>query len=322
MKRYIRAESSDDILIKIVNMGLEQGLDLSQYVNQYGHFQKYSVLEGLEAGVDVSQYADPKKYDDAQMDAILKGLKSGVDTSIYSDPEKYDGYQMSAIYWGLKDGVDVSWYADPKFSANQMHEIYAGLSSGVDVSQYADPNIPWTEMYNIRTGCNEKSKQKIIKYGLDHNIDTSWVNQQFTGHQLYVLYEGLEQGLDVSIYADPSIPAEEMEKIQKKLLRKTYGGDFLSSLTSKKVVSGIEQALNVDTSIAKIIAKWYAEDENPNECKTVSEYVQDIADEIEYRMNEIYLNEGMEGLRDIDPKYAEEFVQVADALGIELDENW
>jgi len=318
MKRYIRAAEEamyeyngmefNEEQMKQINKGLAEGLDVSIYANPSFHWLAMTeILKGLEEGIDVSWYADPD-FDFTRMRYIRYGLEQGLDVSTYAKPE-FNEYQMNAILYGLKKGVDVTWCANPEFDYQQMYEIIWGLEQGLDVSLYADPK------YSDR-------KMQIIRYGLKHNIDTSWVEQNFDKGQLYYLYEGLERGLDVSQYADSSIPGSMMEKIEKKLLRKTYGGDFLSSLTSKKVVSGIANALNVDTSIAKIIAKWYAEDENPNDYKTVSEYVQDIADGIEYRMNEIYLNEGMEGLRDIDPKYAEEFVRVADALGIELDEEW
>ena len=93
----------------------------------------------------------------------------------------------------------------------------------------------------------------------------------------------------------------------------------LLDLQSNDIIHSVASRLNVSIDIAKIIAKWYAEEENPNGYTTISEYVEYIADSIEYQMNLEYLNEGMEGIRDISPEYAQEFQKVADALGIDID---
>jgi hypothetical protein len=202
-------------------------------------------------------------------------------------------------------------YAGMEFDYSQMRVINKGLEAGVDVSIYANPKFSAYEM-------------EVILLGLKDDLDVKWLaNPEFSDYQMSEILVGLYQGLDVSTYANPSLSPGEMVKIRNRLAHeKNVPQDYFTDYTSKEVISGIEDALNVSPDIAKIIAKWYATEDNPNGYETVSEYVQGIADDIEYHMNELYLNEGMEGLRDIDPKYAEEFVQVADALGIELDEEW
>ena len=100
--------------------------------------------------------------------------------------------------------------------------------------------------------------------------------------------------------------------------------EFLTNPKSKEVIFGIENALNISVDIAEIIAKWYAEG-NPDDWKTrtVSEYVQYISNNLENDMYDLHLNEGMSGIRDyMGREFAEEFVQVADALDIEFNEDW
>ena len=92
------------------------------------------------------------------------------------------------------------------------------------------------------------------------------------------------------------------------------------NLTSKAVVDGVKEALGVSTDIAKIMVEWYALDENPNDCETVDEYVDELIVAVPYSLEELLRNEDMEDIYDEDPKYAREVEKVARALDIELDD--
>jgi hypothetical protein len=65
---------------------------------------------------------------------------------------------------------------------------------------------------------------------------------------------------------------------------------------SDEVIQGIADGLNVDTNIAKFIAKINAEDIDDNGFTTDEECVNYIIDSTPERMKEILFNEGYNGL--------------------------
>ncbi len=80
---------------------------------------------------------------------------------------------------GKKYGVDVSELVNPKFDIAQITQVIYGLSDGLsksEVKMYANPNFDQDQMCLIR--------------------------------------DGIEQGLDVSIYAIPEFWAFEMEDLR------------------------------------------------------------------------------------------------------------
>ena len=52
---------------------------------------------------------------------------------------------------------------------------------------------------------------------IENLIKTEWINQ-FNKYQQEEIIKGIEDNLDVSIYAKPEIPWREMETIRERLL--------------------------------------------------------------------------------------------------------
>ena len=237
-------------------------------------------------------------------------MKRYIRSATYNGMEFNDD-QMEEIQRGLDAGVDVSVYADPKFDSSQMWEIRTGLEQGFDVSLYADPKFNGGQMWEIRVG-------------FAHDVDPRiYANPKYNREQMAEIRSGLEAGVDVSVYADPKINWRDMRQIRKgpeNEVRVTTPRVQPFNLTSREVVDGVKEALGVSTDVAKIMVKWYALDENPNDCKTVDEYVDELVEAVPYSLEELLLNEDMEDIRDEDPKYAREVEKVARALGIELDD--
>lgn len=182
-------------------------VDVSSYANQrYDPWQMEQIRKGHESGVDVSVYADPK-YSYWQMEQLRLGLESGIDVSVYADP-KYDAMQMDEIRQGLEQGVDVSIYADPRYNYLQMHQIFEGLEQGVDVSEYANPEID-----NKKMLCNKLYLLSCKTLNLNELI-------KMNHFQLDEIESGLESGVNVSAYADPSLSHVEMKKLRKDLIRR------------------------------------------------------------------------------------------------------
>ena len=63
----------------------------------------------------------------------------------------------------------------------------------------------WINQFN-------KKQQKLILEGLEDNLDVSlYAKPEFDSSQMYQIRLGLETNIDVSIYAKPEIPWKEME---------------------------------------------------------------------------------------------------------------
>ena len=61
-------------------------------------------------------------------------------------------------------------------------------------------------------------QQQEIKQGLQDNLDVSiYAKEEFTGKQMEQIRLGLEQGLNVSSYAKTEYSWEQMKKIREKL---------------------------------------------------------------------------------------------------------
>ena len=61
-----------------------------------------------------------------------------------------------------------------------------------------------------------------IRKGLEENLDVSiYANTDYNEHQMDEIRLGLEEDLDVSIYAKPEFDWEQMRKIRLKLLKES-----------------------------------------------------------------------------------------------------
>ena len=127
-------------------------------------------------------------------------FEKGVGISKYADP-KYNHQQLSEIYAGICENVDISLYADDSFDAEQMWELRTGLKHNIDISVYRDTDYSNVHMSYIRQ-CLEEGID--VTYLLDSNLDP---------YQVHLIEIGLRKKLDVSKYAIPQLPFEEMKSI-------------------------------------------------------------------------------------------------------------
>jgi len=94
-----------------------------------------------------------------------------------------------------------------------MNKIYNNLS--VD-------NLTKTEWFNQ---FNEYQKSEIldgIRKGLENNLDVSiYAKPEYSWKQMHQIREGLEANLDVSEYAKPKYSGQKMEEIRNQLQEST-----------------------------------------------------------------------------------------------------
>lgn len=166
------------------------------------------------------------RFDNISINTLRCIFAKGVDISRYADP-KYDNRQLSEIYAGICENVDISLYDDNSFDAEQMWELRTGLKHNINISIYRDTDYSNVHMSYIRQ-CLEDGID--VAYLLDSNLDP---------YQVHLIEIGLRKKLDVSKYAIPQLPFEEMKSIfielekQKETL---YRNQLLASSASFKSV--------------------------------------------------------------------------------------
>lgn len=187
------------------------------------------------------------KFDYFQMEEIKKGLERNLDVSCYAK-EEFNYKQMEQIRIGLEQSLNVFIYANPQYNWQQMREIRLGLKKGLNVVVYSDPQNSWQQMRKIRIELERKSNKTVnvdeisnkkvssfshkkvdfseiepyhielfdlcFKHSINISVDTI---KQFNEEQVKQIKLGIEEGLDVIVYAEPDIDAKQMEEIRKKM---------------------------------------------------------------------------------------------------------
>lgn len=67
-------------------------------------------------------------------------------------------------------------------------------------------------------GVFDDDQIKEIRRGLENGVDVSWyADPKYNWKQMVQIYYGLRSGLDVSTYADPKYDAQQMREIREGL---------------------------------------------------------------------------------------------------------
>lgn len=94
----------------------------------------------------------------------------------------------------------IGGFLNPQLNATQMQLLITGYSHGLTTEQlkpYFNPEIPYA-----------KSNWAIT--GLAEGFDISAYIDDYSKDQIYEIYAGLKDGIDISIYDKIDIPAEKM----------------------------------------------------------------------------------------------------------------
>lgn len=195
-----------------IENGLYSGVDVSLYVHhRFDHWQMDAIRRGLEKGIRLDQYLDVT--DDADtITSLVAGFVENIDLREYTK-KGFNGLQLKYILKSIVNGVDVSKVAKLNYTPDMMHREVDGLICELDISHYADEGYDGLVlMYVLRAVAN--------------GYDTHYLlNNNFSAKQLYLISDGLRLGLDVSQYADPSIPFTEMRMIKSRLFNAKLRGD-------------------------------------------------------------------------------------------------
>ena len=78
--------------------------------------------------------------------------------------------------------------------------------------------------YNKKENTNKERNYRMEKIynnlSIENLIKTDWINQ-FNKKQQKLILEGLEDNLDVSLYAKPEFHSSQMREIREKLLKES-----------------------------------------------------------------------------------------------------
>ncbi|SDB45516.1 DUF342 domain-containing protein [Butyrivibrio sp. INlla16] len=268
-----------------IRLELQSGIDMSAYREAgFDIMQLAEIREGLSENLDVSEYARPEFFSD-QMKQIRLGLMAGVPVIFYQD-ERFNWLQMQEIRIGLEHGTDISQYAridmpymkmrviresledglelDERLIRNKdastLEQIHIAFKEKIDISEYVKRNFDAEQLEQIR-----KAKQEGIE-----DIDRYFLFGM-RGECMHEVRKGLEQNLDVSIYADEKYGWKQMRELRLGLEHQIDVTPYAKSLYRADQMYEIRRGLenNVDVDLYKsmvhpaqemrIMRKWLEE---------------------------------------------------------------
>ena len=91
------------------------------------------------------------------------------------------------------------------FSEKQQGLIEVGKDIGVDTSIYAKPEFSYEQMYEILYALDQLNNPELVK---------KYAKPEYSAEQMSEIYYGCIEGLDVSPFDKPNIPAKKMEELR------------------------------------------------------------------------------------------------------------
>lgn len=238
-----------------VRLELQTGIDMSAYREAgFDIMQLAEIREGLSENLDVSEYARPEYFAD-QMRQIRLGLVAGIPVLFYQDP-RFNWLQMAEIRKGLESGTDISRYASIDMpymkmrvvrtcledgleleeklihtkDASTLEQIHIAFKEKIDIDEYVKRNFDAEQLEQIRLAKQEGIEDiehyflfgmrgecmHEVRMGLEQNLDVSvYADEKYSWKQMRELRLGLEHQIDVTPYAKPLYRADQMREIRK-----------------------------------------------------------------------------------------------------------
>lgn len=148
-----------------------------------------------------------KDFDEDQLKEIHEGVKNNLVVD-YADPS-YDSYKMEVIKNALIHNVKIDYgFEVPSFVF--LRKVINGFEANVNI-------IPFLLKYpNL-----SEDKIDFIIYSLELNIFNSninyYINQNFNCDQLFEIFKGIENNVDISIYDKLKYNSHQMYEIRNGL---------------------------------------------------------------------------------------------------------
>ncbi len=120
-------------------------------------------------------------------------------------------------------GLDMEPYWEAGYQVRQLRQLRLGLAMGLRVDGYTDPAIPANKMESLRW-------KEMARVAMALRLMPEGLSKR---QQKEVLY-GLQQGVDVTLFNDPSIPWRKMRDI-RVCLKKGIPADKIMGLSHKEL---------------------------------------------------------------------------------------
>ena len=264
VSRYMNS-SMPWMLMEELRLEMEQNIDMTQYRKDgYDLSQVSEIRQGIFSGVNTSEYAK-KEYLGEQMHEIRLGLEAGLPVVFYKD-SSFDASQMQEIRQGLIDNVDISSYAKPSIPSIKMGACRECLKSGLALStkeistysvgvlrQMKEAHIRQVDISDyVEQGYDEDQLEQIIKAREDHLDDfDKYLNVEMRGENLREIRKGLQEGLDVSIYADHEFNWHQMREIRRGLESRLDVSIYAKPLYQPRQMHEIRKGLESGVDVSK-----------------------------------------------------------------------
>lgn len=153
----------------------------------------------------------PMQIDDKSMAELIKGIRQRLPISEYAN-KGFSAEQMRQIRLGMKKGISYQVYAAPYISPKAMQQWRKMLEKGVGDKSIID--------YLAADGRSYDSEQIIqIRRGMEDKIDVKiFANPEYNAEQMKQIRLGVKNGIDYSIYANGSYSAEQMKMLRIEML--------------------------------------------------------------------------------------------------------
>lgn len=264
VSRYMNS-SMPWMLMEELRLEMEQNIDMTQYRKDgFDLSQVSEIRQGIHSGINTSEYAK-KEYLGEQMREIRLGLEEGLPVVFYKD-SAFDASQMKEIRQGLIDNVDISTYAKANISSIKMEACRECLKSGLSLTtkeitsnsvgvlrQMKEAHIRQVDISDyVEQGYDEDQLEQIIKAREEHLDDfDKYLNVEMRGENLREIRKGLQEGLDVSIYADHEYNWHQMREIRRGLENRVDVSIYAKPLYQPRQMHEIRKGLEAGIDVSK-----------------------------------------------------------------------
>lgn len=264
VSRYMNS-SMPWMLMEELRLEMEQNIDMTKFRKDgYDLSQVSEIRQGLYNGVNAAEYTK-KDYLGEQMREIRLGLEAGLPVVFYKDP-MFEAAQMKEIRQGLIDNVDISTYAKPSIPSPKMNAARECMKSGLNLTtkditshsvgvlrQMKEAHIHQVDISDyIAQGYDEDQLEQIIKARENHLDDfDKYLNVEMRGENLREIRKGLQEGLDVSYYADHEFNWHQMREIRRGLENRLDVSIYAKPLYQPRQMHEIRKGLEAGIDVSK-----------------------------------------------------------------------
>lgn len=164
----------------------------------------------------------PERSKSAGVTPDLSRSKTQVVENKETQKSPYTPEQLKELNEAKQRGVDINLIKDPKLSAKKMHLLWEASLDGTPIGYFNNPELSLEQMRFFTS---------LVKSKMFAEDCIPIIKKEYSVAQLGELLQGVASGLDISVYADSKLSAEDMYVQRAAQECKTYDTLFLSDGT-------------------------------------------------------------------------------------------